>query len=233
MADAILRTLHDTWTGYLDMILTILPRLLSMLSVLVAGWLAAALARLVAAGLLRWLRLPRLAERTGVAEILRKAELPPADRLLASLLFWLFLAGFLLVGLDVLGFRTLAALRSEVSSVVPRLMASLVILAAGLVLANVVWRLVLLGTVNAGWPFGRELSGGVYLLVVSVTVAMALEHLGVASTIVLVAFAIAFGALMLALAIALGIAGGPILRRMIEERLAERARPRSDGSAHL
>jgi hypothetical protein len=233
VADAILRTLRDTWTGYLEMILAILPRLLSMLSVLGVGWLAAALARVVAARLLRWLRLPRLAERTGAAEILRKAELPPADRLLASLLFWLFLAGFLLVGLDVLGFHTLAALRSEVSSLVPRLMASLVILAIGLVLANVVWRVVLLATVNAGWPFGRALSGGVYALLVSVTVAMALEHLGVASAIVLVAFAIAFGALMLALSVALGIAGGPILRRAIEERLAERARPRTDGSAHL
>jgi hypothetical protein len=70
------------------------------------------------------------------------------------------------------------------------------------------------------------------VLLVTVAVAMALDHLGVAPTIVLVAFAIAFGALMLALAIALGIGGGPIVRRLLEERLAQRARP-SDGSAHL
>jgi hypothetical protein len=190
-------------------------------------------ARVVTAQVLRWLRLPRLAERTGAAELLRKAELPPAERLLASLVFWVFLAGFLLVGLDVLGLRTLAALRSEASSLVPRLMACLVILAAGLVLANVAWRVVLLATVNAGWPFGRTVSGGLYVLLVTVTIAMALEHLGVARQIVLVAFAIAFGALMLALAIALGIAGAPILRRLLEDRLAERGRPRPDGSSHL
>jgi hypothetical protein len=55
----------------------------------------------------------------------------------------------------------------------------------------------------------------------------------VAPAIVLVAFAVAFGALMLALAIALGIGGGPIVRRLLEARLAGRTQPKPDGSAHL
>jgi hypothetical protein len=233
MLDAILRTLRDTWSGYLETVLAILPRLLSTLSVVLVGWLIAAVARDVAARLLGWLRLPRLAERTGAAEFLRKAELPAANRLVAAIVFWLLFGGFLLAGFDALGFRTLAVLRHEVSSVVPRLIASLAILAVGLVLANVVWRVVLLAAVNAGWPFGRSVSGGVYVLLVTVSVAMALDHLGVAPAIVLVAFAISFGALMLALAIALGIGGGPIVRRLLEDRIAERGRPGSDGSAHL
>jgi hypothetical protein len=230
---AILRTLRDTWSGYLDALLVILPRLLSMLSVIVVGWLIAAVARTVTAHLLGWLRLPRLAERTGAAEFLRKAELPAADRLAASIVFWLLFAGFVLAGFDALGFHTLGVLRHEVSAIVPRLIASITILVVGLVLANVVWRVVLLAAVNAGWPLGRSVSGGVYVLVVTVAVAMALDHLGVAPSIVLVAFAIAFGALMLALAIALGIGGGPIVRRLLEDRLAERGRHRSDGSSHL
>jgi hypothetical protein len=233
VAEAILRTLRDTWSGYLDALLVILPRLLSTLSVVLVGWLIAAVARAVTVRLLGWLRLPRLAERTGAAEFLRKAELPAVDRLAAAILFWLLFGGFVLAGLDALGFRTLEVLRQEVSSIVPRLIASLAILGVGLVLANVVWRVVLLATVNAGWPFGRPVSGGVYVLLVTVSVAMALDHLGVAPQIVLVAFAIAFGALMLALALALGIGGGPIVRRLLEERLAGRSGPRSDGSSHL
>ncbi len=233
MIEAILRTLRDTWSGYLDALLVVLPRLASMLSVVVVGWLIAAVARAATARLLAWLRLPRLAERTGAAEFLRTAELPAAHRLASSIVFWLLFGGFLLAGLDALGFRTLAVLRQEVSATVPRLMASLAILAIGLVLANVVWRWVLLAAVNGGWPFGRSVSGGVYVLLVTVVVAVSLDHLGVAPTIVLVAFAIAFGALMLALAVALGVAGGPILRRLLEEGLAERRRPRSDGSSHL
>jgi len=96
-----------------------------------------------------------------------------------------------------------------------------------------VWRIVLLAAVNAGWPLARVLSGGVHALLVTLAVAMALDQLGVARSIVLAAFAITFGALMLALALALGIGAAPIAGRTLERRLAARDETRADGSAHL
>lgn len=233
MLDAIVKTLRDTWSGYLDAVVVILPRLLSTLSVILVGWLIAASARWLTARALGWLRLGRLAERTGAAELLRKAELPTAERLAAAVVFWVLFGGFVLAGFDALGFRTLALLRHEVTAVFPRLVAALAILAVGLVLANLVWRVVLLGVVNAGWRFGRAVSGVVYVLVVTMAVAMALDHLGVAPAIVLVAFAIAFGSLMLGLAIAVGIGAGPLVRQFLESCLTERDRSGSDGAAHL
>jgi hypothetical protein len=233
MAEAILLTLRETWSGYLEGLRLVIPRLLAMLSVVVAGWLVAALARAVTATALGWLRLGRLAERTGTAELLRKAELPPAERIVASAVFWLLFLGFLLAGLDALGFSTLASLRAEVLRLVPRLVGAAAILALGLVLANVVWRIVLLAAVNAGWPSARWVGEGAYALTVTIAVAMALDQIGLARPIVLAAFAIAFGALMLALAIAVGTGAGPIVRRLLEERLAARDRPPADGSSHL
>jgi hypothetical protein len=38
---------------------------------------------------------------------------------------------------------------------------------------------------------------------------------------------------MLALSLALGIGAAPIVGRVIEQRLAERDRPKADGSAHI
>jgi hypothetical protein len=233
MAEAILLTLRETWSGYIEGLRLVIPRLLAMLSVVVAGWLVAALARAVTLRALGWLRLGRLAERTGTAELLRKAELPPAERIVASAVFWLLFLGFLLAGLDALGLSTLASLRAEVLRLVPRLVGAVAILALGLVLANVVWRIVLLAAVNAGWPSARLIGQAVYVLTVTIAVAMALDQVGLARPIVLAAFAIAFGALMLALAIAIGTGAGPIVRRLLEERLAGRDRPRADGSSHL
>jgi hypothetical protein len=233
MAEAILTTLRETWSGYVEGLRLVIPRLLAMLSVVAAGWLIAALARAVTARALGWLRVARLAERTGTAELLRKAELPPAERLAASAVFWVLFLGFLLAGLDALGFKTLTALRSEVGLLVPRLVGALVILAVGLVLANVVWRVVLLAAVNAGWPSARLAAGAVYFLLVTVAAAMALDHVGLARPIVLAAFAIFVGAAMLAVAIAVGVGAGPLVRRLLDERLASRSRPDSDGSSHL
>jgi hypothetical protein len=233
MAEAILVTLRETWSGYVDGLRLVIPRLLAMLSVVAAGWLIAALARAITRKALAWLRVARLAERTGAAELLRKAELPPAERLAASAVFWVLFLGFLLAGLDALGFATLTTLRLELGVLLPRLAGGLAILAIGLVVANVVWRVVLLAAVNAGWPSARLVGGAVYFLLVTIAAAMALDHVGLARSIVVAAFAILVGAAMLALAIAVGVGAGPLVRRLIDERLAARPRPDSDGSSHL
>ena len=233
MAEAILLTLRETWSGYVEGLRLVIPRLLAMLSVVVAGWLVAALARAVVGRGLGWLRVARLAERTGTAELLRKAELPPAERLVASAVFWILFLGFLLAGLDALGFNTLQSLRAETLHLVPRLVGAFMILAVGLVIANVVWRIVLLAAVNAGWPSARLVGGTVYFLMVTIAAAMALDHVGFARPIVLTAFTLVVGAVMLALAIAIGVGSGPLVRRLLEDRLAKRARPEPDGSSHL
>jgi sterol desaturase/sphingolipid hydroxylase (fatty acid hydroxylase superfamily) len=168
-----------------------------------------------------------------MAELLRKAELPPAERLAGSAVFWVLFLGFLLAGLDALGFAMLSALRDQLGAVLPRVVGGLVILGVGLVLANVAWRVVLLAAVNAGWPSARIVGGAVYLLLVTIVAAMALDHVGFAHSIVVAAFAIFVGASMLALAIAVGVGAGPLVRRLLDDRLAARPRPGDDGSSHL
>jgi len=68
---------------------------------------------------------------------------------------------------------------------------------------------------------------------VTIAAAMALDHIGLARPIVLTAFAIVVGAVMLAVAVAVGVGSGPLVRRLLEERLGSRPRPDSDGSSHL
>ena len=79
----------------------------------------------------------------------------------------------------------------------------------------------------------RLLSGAVRFLIVILTVAMALEQIAVATTIVATAFAIAFGAVMLGLAIAVGVGGGHIARRILEQQVPEREPPAPGGASHL
>jgi hypothetical protein len=233
MLEAIFVTLRETWSGYVEALKLVIPRLLAMLSVVAAGWLIAAAARALTRLVLGWLRLAHLAERTGTAELLRKAELPPADRLGASAVFWVLFLGFLLAGLDALGFQTLQSFRAEAVLLVPRLVGAVALLGLSLVLANLLWRVVLLAAVNAGWPSARLVAGAVYFLTVTIAVAMALDHVGLARPIVLTAFAIVVGAAMLAVAIAVGVGLGPLVRRLLEDRVGRGPRPEADGSSHL
>jgi hypothetical protein len=59
-------------------------------------------------------------------------------------------------------------------------------------------------------------------IVITFVLSMAFEELGLAEETMLVAFGIAFGALMLGLAIAFGIGGQDLARQFLERRLVHK-----------
>lgn len=233
MAEMFLGILRETWTNYASAARAFLPRVLAMLSIVLVGWLLALLFGSLTRKVLGWIRLERLSERTGTAELLKRADLPPAKHLAGTVVFWLVFVGFLLSGLDALGFRGLEGLLSDFVRFIPRLMVAVLVLLVGLLVANFAWRACLLAGVNANLSSSRFLAGGVRILIVVLTVAMALEQIGIARGVVLTAFAIAFGAVMLAAAVAFGIAGAPLARRLVEDQLAGKDKPGSGGMSHL
>jgi hypothetical protein len=116
---------------------------------------------------------------------------------------------------------------------VPQIFVALLILLIGILLANFVSRAVLLGMVNANVPSARLLSNAVRMFIVILTVAMALEHVALAKSVVLIAFSIAFGAVMLGLAIAFGLGGRDVAMRFIERQFTEDTKGEKDEISHL
>lgn len=233
MAQMIATAVSQAWANFLQSVVLYLPRVLATLSIVIAGWLIAAVLRVVTRWALRWLRFDALTERIGLAAVLRSADLPPASVVAGSVVFWLVFVGFLLSGIDVLGLTALQGLVSGFGAFVPRLIVALAILAVGFVVANFAWRATLLAAVNARMASPRLISNAVRLLILVLAVAMALEQIAVAQTVVLTAFAIAFGAVMMGLAIALGIGGAGLARRFLEQQFPERPQSDPDQVSHL
>jgi hypothetical protein len=233
MAQMIADTVSQAWTNFLQSVALYLPRVLATLSIIIVGWIIAALLRVLMRWLLRWIRFDALSERMGLAQVLKGADLPPASVLAGTIVFWLVFLGFLLSGIDVLGLTALQGLVAGFGAFVPRLVVALAILAVGLVVANFAWRATLLAAVNARMASPRLISNVVRALILILAVAMALEQIAVAQTVVLTAFAIAFGAVMAGLAIAFGIGGGSLARRFLEQQFPERPPADSDRVSHL
>ena len=232
MADMFLDILRETLTNYARTARAFLPRILAMLSIVLVGWLLALVFGFLTRKVLGFVRLERLSERTGTAELLKKADLPPANRLAGTVVFWLVFVGFLLSGLDALGLRAVEGLLSDFVRFIPRLIVAVLVLLVGFLVANFAWRASLLAGVNANLAPARFLAGGVRILIVVLAAAMALDQIGIARGVVLTAFGIAFGAVMLAAAIAVGIAGAGVARRILEEQLAGKDKA-GGGLSHL
>jgi hypothetical protein len=183
--------------------------------------------------LLAWLRFDRLALRIGASEMLRVADMPSAELLVAKVVFWIVWIGFIVSAVDTLQFGPFQGLVDEFFRIVPRFVAALLMLALGFLFGNFVWRATLLASVNAGLPGARLLSGALRLMVVAIAAVMALDQLGLGTTIVLTAFTITFGALMLGLAIAFGLGGRDAARQLLEQHFRAQAERETDAAPHL
>jgi hypothetical protein len=89
----------------------------------------------------------------------------------------------------------------------------------GLLAASFFSRAALLAAVNANMPSPRVLSLAVRSIIIVFVLSVVFEELGLAEQTMLVAFGIAFGALMLGLAIAFGIGGKDLAQRFLEKKI--------------
>ena len=101
------------------------------------------------------------------------------------------------------------------------MLAALMILIVGAVAARFLARSALIGAVNMQIRSARLLSLAVKWLVLLVAVAMALDHLGIGRTVLLLAFAILFGGIVFAAALAVGLGARDAVSRTLEQQLRE------------
>jgi hypothetical protein len=94
----------------------------------------------------------------------------------------------------------------------------------GLLAASFFARAALLAAVNANVPSPRIISLAVRSLIIVFVFSIVFEELGLAEETMLVAFGIAFGALMLGLAIAFGFGGRDLARRFLEDKFVRAKR---------
>src|SRR5580704_9945182 len=182
----------------------ILPRIIVLVIIAFAGWVVAYLLKMFLRSILRLIRFDKLSENAGASQLLTKAALPSATELLSRFVFWVAWLGFILLGVSVLGVLGLQDQVARFFLFLPRLFVALFILFFGLLAASFFSRAALLAAVNANIPSPQVLSLAVRSIIIVFVLSIVFEELGLAEQTMLLAFGIAFGALMLGLAIAFG-----------------------------
>ena len=195
-----------------------LPRLIVMLILAFVGWLIAYAVKVVLRSILQLVKFDKFSENTGASQLLAKAALPPAAEMLSRFVFWVTWLGFILLGVSVLGIMGLQEQVTSFFLFLPRLFVAMFILFFGLLAASFFSRAALLAAVNANMPSARIVSLAVRTIIIVFVFSVVFEELGIAEQTMLVAFGIAFGALMLGLAIAFGIGGRDLAQRFLEKR---------------
>ena len=124
-------------------------------------------------------------------------------------------SGFL-VGIAAFDFDWTYVFVQKMFAYIPDVLAALIVLFVGNVLARFLGRSVLIGAVNLNLQYARVLSVVVKWIVIILAFAMALDHLRIAPGIVELAFGILFGGIVLTLALAVGLNSKDLIAKSVE-----------------
>lgn len=215
--DLFLSSLHAFW----GQVAVFLPKFLAALILLLAGWL---LARLMRAGVKRGLEVlgfERMAEKSGLEAMLHQGgvDLSLAG-VIGGLVYWLILLIVAVSAANSLGLDAVAGLVNRIVLYLPNVLVAILVLLFGTLFARFLNRLVFAWLHGIKAPAALSLSTGTEYAVQIFTLFIALEQLQIGTTLLTVAFAIAFGGLILAMALAFGLGG----REWAAERIREWSR---------
>jgi hypothetical protein len=210
-----------------------LPRIMIMLMLFVIGVLVGWIVKVLLLRVLRTLRLDAASERVGLALALQRAGIKrSASQLVGLTAFWLIFLFFGFVGLNVLAVTAATEVVRLILQYLPHLLAALLVLLTGWLLANFLAQAALIAAVNAQFFGARFLAAAVRWGVLSLTLAMVLTQLGIAKEVVVAAFSIAFGGVVLALALAFGLGAKEHAKKFLDRSLEEQP-DHQDHISHL
>src|SRR5215471_12837193 len=210
------QALVDSTTHFLTRFASLLPGLAALV---VALFLSAILAWILATITQRLLTTLHFDERLGRWGFASLAEWSPMNsptRLVSRTIAVLVIVSGFLIGIAAFDFEWTYLLVQSVFAYIPNVLAALLVLLVGNIIARFLARSVVIGGVNLNLQYARLLSVGVKWLVIVLAVAMALEHLRIAPAVVQLAFGILFGGIVFALALAVGLGSKEFVTKSLE-----------------
>ena len=184
------------------------PRVIGFLLILVIGWLIAGLVAAAAGAILRSVKFNELAQRSGFGTFVKNAGLQgdPAS-IIADVVKWGVRLIALVVAFDALGLPAVSDVLRQLLLWLPNLVVGLVVLVVAGLAAGALSRIVRGATASAGFSNPDLLAGIASVAVWSFGIVVAVNQLGIATTLINTLFMAVVGAVAVAVAIAFGLGG--------------------------
>jgi hypothetical protein len=229
-------TISDSFNKFLGKVITFLPNLLAMITILIIGFLIAWIIKKLIFRFLKAIQFDKVSEQWGLVEVLSKGGLTysPA-RLLSRFFYWVIVLITLIMGINALDVPATQNFIAQFFNYLPHLFAAILILIVGYLIAIFLGQAALIAAVNAQMESARLLGRSIRWFIIILSLTMALYHLGIAEKVIIAAFTIIFGGIVLALAIAFGWGGRELAKDFLERlyRKKEKGERDQDHISHI
>jgi len=226
--------LMTSLAGAMALFFSAIPKVLGFLLILIVGWLIASLVEKAVAAVLRSVRFNELSQRAGLADFVSKmGTRTDASGLLAGVVKWFIRLIALVVAFDALGLPAVSDVLRQLLLWLPNVVVALVVLVIGGLVARALSNLVRGATAKSHLGDPELLARVASALVWAFAIVVAVNQMGIATTLVNTLFMAVVGAVALALGLSFGLGGretaAEIVRhwyhqgRANQDRLAEAA----------
>jgi hypothetical protein len=202
----------------LALFLGAIPKIIGFLLILLIGWMVAgALAGLVAR-VLRAVQFNELAQRSGFGGFVRSMGVhTDAAGLIATAVRWFVRLIVLVVAFDALGLPAVSQVLQQLLLWIPNLIVALMVLVIAGLAANALHGLVRGATAEAGLGNPDLLANIARVAVWAFAIVVAVNQIGIASTLVNTLFMGVVGALALAAGLAFGLGGRETAAQIVQD----------------
>ncbi len=233
MWDRVNEVLNQSASRVAQGVANFLPGLVALLAVFIVALLLAWIVRGMLRRSLQGIQFDHRMDQWGFSALADWSPMRSPTQLVARLAYWAVVLLGLTVGVNALDANLTSQLAIGLFAYLPNVLAALLVLVVGTFVARFLARSVLISAVNMQVQSARLLSLGVKWLVMVVTGAMALEHLGIGGQIVRLSFGILFGGIVLALALAVGLGSKDIVSRSWDRQTQKDPADREEEFHHL
>jgi small-conductance mechanosensitive channel len=204
-----------------------LPKLVATLVILVVGWLVSRLVAALAERVLRQVGLDRAAQHVGVSATLARAGGVPTvpSRIVAQLVFWVLMLTFLLSAVETLGLTAVTGTIDRLIGFLPNLIAAALLFLLGLLLARLVRNVVSSGAAAADLETASRLGALAETAVAVVAAAVALEQIGIETSVVVMVIAALLGTLAVTLGVGLALGARPVVTQILAGHFLRQSLP--------
>ncbi|MBV9170539.1 MAG: small-conductance mechanosensitive ion channel [Chloroflexi bacterium] len=192
----------------LAILLSSIPKIIGFLVILIIGWFIASAVAAAVAAILRAVRFNDLARRSGFADFVEKMGIrKDAAGVLADLAKWFIRLIVLVSAFDALGLPAVSQVLEQLLLWLPNLVVALVILVLAGLAANALASLVRGATAESGLGNPDLLATIARVAVWAFAIVIAVNQIGIATTLVNTLFMAVVGSVALATGLAFGLGG--------------------------
>jgi hypothetical protein len=227
--------LKASLAGALNTFLSAIPRIIGFAVVLIVGWIISSLLARGVEALLHAVKFNDLASRAGLADFVHKMGVrDDSAGVIASIVKWFVRLITLVVAFDTLGLPAVSNVLQQLLLWLPNLIVALVVLVIGGLAAKALSRLVRGASAEAGFSNPDTLATVTSVAVWGFSIVVAINQLGIATTLINTLMVGLVGALALGFGLAFGLGGRDRAAQVLETigRNVERAGPRLERAAN-